>query len=178
MFDHFELSVILRCSRVARCSGVSRCCGRFEVFGGIMVFGYFNPLLECPTAARVLLHVWGYPHHTTFKTHLERNIIVVIEDSNIYTNFFRNYIIFLSYSVPTAETCGARHVVPTHFLILFFLPPPTVSPSHYHATTLLIYAPFSPFTTVGAGSTSAAASRDSWSGHGRARMRGKKGLRS
>jgi hypothetical protein len=105
-----------------------------DVVGGLrcsVVFGYFNPLLECPTATRVLWHVWGYLHHTTFKTHLERNIIIVIEDSNIYTNFSRNYIIFLSYSVPTAETCGARHVVPTHFLVLFFLPPPIISPSHY-----------------------------------------------
>jgi hypothetical protein len=125
--------VILRCSRVARCSGVSRCCGRFEVFSGIVLLGYFNLLLECPTAAWVLLHVWGYPHHTIFKTHLERNIIVVIEDSDIYTNFSCNYIIFLSYFVQTAETCGARHVVPTH--------PPPISPSNYHATTLPIYAP-------------------------------------
>jgi hypothetical protein len=61
------------------------------------------------------------------------NIIIVMEDSDLYINFSHKLIIFLTYSVQTIETCGARHVVPTNFLLLFLSP--TISPSPYEATT-------------------------------------------
>jgi hypothetical protein len=47
---------------VVICSGVSRC-GRFELFARIVLFGYFDPMLERPTVARVLLHLHVRGYH-------------------------------------------------------------------------------------------------------------------